>query len=81
MNRGSFLIASGCSAAFGNIILKACAYERRDRYHSIDEMIRDLERLEKVPVRPYKQHKGRNGKAAEAARKNAAKKAQQNPAL
>ena len=60
-------LPSGCSAAFGNIILKACAYERRDRYHSIDEMIRDLERLEKVPVRPYKQHKGRNGKAAEAA--------------
>lgn len=44
-----------CSAAFSNIILRACAYERRDRYQSIDEMILDLKRLEKVPVRPLVQ--------------------------
>ena len=44
-----------CSAAFSNIILRACAYERRDRYQSIDELILDLKRLEKVPVRPYSQ--------------------------
>lgn len=57
---------ANCSAAFGNIILKACAYERRDRYQSIDELIRDLKRLEKVPVRPY--HSGQNyGTAADAA--------------
>ncbi|MBR1822880.1 MAG: serine/threonine-protein kinase [Ruminococcus sp.] len=56
---------ANCSAAFGNIILKACAYERRDRYHSIDELIRDLKRLEKVPVRPYQRGQA-FGTAAEA---------------
>ncbi|MBQ1518591.1 MAG: serine/threonine-protein kinase [Ruminococcus sp.] len=44
-----------CSAGLANIILRACAYDRRDRYQSIDELILDLKRLEKVPVRPYQQ--------------------------
>jgi hypothetical protein len=44
---------ANCSSAFANIILHACAFERNDRYQSIDEMIRDLKRLEIVPPRPF----------------------------
>jgi len=51
---------ANCSAAFANIILRACAYERRDRYQSIDELILDLKRLAKVPVRPAPQPNEQN---------------------
>lgn len=51
---------ANCSAAFANIILRACAYERRDRYQSIDELILDLKRLAKVPVRPVTQPNEQN---------------------
>ena len=57
---------SSCSAAFRNIILKACAYETSNRYQSIDEMLLDLKRLDKVPVRQYSQSGQRRGNAAEA---------------
>ena len=45
---------ANCSASFANIILRACEYDRNDRYQSIDELIHDLKKLEKIPVKPYK---------------------------
>ena len=41
---------ANCSASFANIILRACEYDDINRYQSIDELIRDLKRLENVPV-------------------------------
>ena len=45
---------ANCSASFANIILRACEYDSNDRYQSIDDLIRDLKKLEKVPVKPYR---------------------------
>lgn len=35
------------SDEFGRIIIKSCAYDVNERYHSIDEMLADLENIEK----------------------------------
>lgn len=44
---------SGCSPSFANIILRACEYDSKDRFQSIDEMIFELKKLKNVPVKPY----------------------------
>ncbi|MDE5771961.1 MAG: protein kinase [Ruminococcus sp.] len=38
------------SAEFSRVILKACAFNPNDRYHSIDEMLYDLENLNHAPI-------------------------------
>lgn len=57
--------ASG-SRGLQRIVLKACSFDPKDRYHSADEMLADLERLNAAPVAVPQESETGNEKVADA---------------
>ena len=52
LNGTPLIPPKNASGQFGYIILKACAFNPQERYHSIDEMLYDLENVYSIQIQP-----------------------------